>query len=115
MKITIPEGSTIDQIDEILTKKSLIEAGDFKKCTATCDLGFSISTLEGYLFPSTYFINTNNFSSKKFIQRLGLKFRPSSDLHARLNGNTAPCNLRISPQQLIKHQIELLLVSLSGL
>ncbi|MCK5461274.1 endolytic transglycosylase MltG [Candidatus Gracilibacteria bacterium] len=74
MKITIPEGSTIDQIDEILTKKSLIEAGDFKKCTATCDLGFSISTLEGYLFPSTYFINTNNFSSKKFIQRLYRNF-----------------------------------------
>lgn len=70
IKITIPEGSTIDQIDQILTKKLLIERGEFKNCTATCDLGFSISNLEGYLFPSTYFENVKNFSNKKFIQRL---------------------------------------------
>lgn len=70
IKITIPEGSTIDQIDQILTKKSLIERGAFKNCAATCDLGFSISNLEGYLFPSTYFENVNNYSNKRFIQRL---------------------------------------------
>ena len=39
---------------------------------------------------------------KKFIQGLGLKFRPSSDLYALLNGDLAPCNLRISPQELLK-------------
>ena len=38
---------------------------------------------------------------KKFIKGLGLKFRPSSDLHARLNGDLAPCNLRISPQEVL--------------
>jgi len=38
---------------------------------------------------------------KKFIEGLGLKFRPSSDLYARLNGNSAPCNLRISPQEVL--------------
>ncbi|MBU0693067.1 MAG: radical SAM protein [Candidatus Omnitrophica bacterium] len=38
---------------------------------------------------------------KKVVEGLGLKFRPSTDLHARLNGNLAPCNLRISPQRVL--------------
>jgi UPF0755 protein len=70
LKVTIPEGSTIKQIDEILAKKLLIEPGEFEKCTNFCDLGFRIDSLEGYLFPSTYYENIDNFSSKKFIQRL---------------------------------------------
>lgn len=70
IRITIPEGSTIAQIDEILTRKSLIEPGDFVDCTNTCNLGFDIENLEGYLFPSTYFESVKNFSNKKFIQRL---------------------------------------------
>ncbi len=70
IRITIPEGSTIAQIDEILVRKSLIEAGDFIDCANTCDLGFQIEALEGYLFPSTYYESVQNFSSKKFIQRL---------------------------------------------
>ncbi len=39
---------------------------------------------------------------KNFIKGLGLKFRPESDLHARLNGNSAPCNLRILPQEVLR-------------
>lgn len=70
IRITIPEGSTIAQIDEILVRRSLIEAGDFVECANSCDLGFVIDSLEGYLFPSTYFENVQNFSNKKFIQRL---------------------------------------------
>ncbi|MFQ5868241.1 MAG: radical SAM protein, partial [bacterium] len=38
---------------------------------------------------------------QSFIEGLGLKFRPSSDLHARLNGDSASCNLRISPQEVL--------------
>lgn len=38
---------------------------------------------------------------KRFIEGLDLKFRPSSDLHARLNGDLAPCNLRILPQEVL--------------
>jgi len=64
VKITIPEGSTIAQIDEILARKSLIKPGEFIECANFCDLGFRVSSLEGYLFPSTY------FSSKRFITRL---------------------------------------------
>ena len=70
IRITIPEGSTIAQIDEILVRRSLIEPGEFVECANSCDLGFVIESLEGYMFPSTYFENVQNFSNKKFIQRL---------------------------------------------
>lgn len=38
---------------------------------------------------------------KKFIKAKGLKFRASPVLYARLNGDIAPCNLRISPQEIL--------------
>jgi len=70
IRVTIPEGSTIAQIDEILVRKSLIEPGQFVYCTSYCNLGFEIDNLEGYLFPSTYFEGVKNYTNKKFIQRL---------------------------------------------
>jgi len=79
IRVTIPEGSTIKQIDEILAKKMLIEPGEFVDCTNFCDLGFRISSLEGYLFPSTYYVNPNQFSNKKFIQRLYNTFQQQID------------------------------------
>ncbi len=36
---------------------------------------------------------------KKLIESWGLEFRPSIDLHARLDGNLTPCNLRLSPKE----------------
>ncbi len=81
VRITIPEGSTIAQIDAILAKKSFIEPGDFIACTNFCDLGFRVSSLEGYMFPSTYFENPKTFTSKKFVQRLYNTFQQqTSDL-----------------------------------
>jgi radical SAM protein with 4Fe4S-binding SPASM domain len=38
---------------------------------------------------------------KKFVQGLGLRFRPSYDLYARLNGNLTPYNLRINAQDIL--------------
>lgn len=38
---------------------------------------------------------------KMFIEKLGVKFQPSAILHARLDGNPAPVNLRISPQEFL--------------
>ncbi len=70
IKITIPEGSTIAQIDDILAKKSLIEAGELIECTNFCNFSFEIDSLEGQLFPSTYFVNPKTFSEKMFISRL---------------------------------------------
>ncbi len=88
IRITIPEGSTIAQIDEILSRRSLIEPGAFIHCANTCDLGFSIASLEGYLFPSTYFESVQRFSSKKFIQRLYNTFQTQiADLRASVEAS----------------------------
>jgi len=38
---------------------------------------------------------------KGFVEDLGLRFRPSIDLYGRLNGDLAPCNSRISPQEVL--------------
>lgn len=71
IRITIPEGYTIDQIDALLSKKSLIDPGDFTDCAATCDLPFvTTGVLEGYLFPATYYVNPESFSPTSFIRRL---------------------------------------------
>ncbi len=75
VRITIPEGYTIEQIDALLAKKSLTSPGEFKDCTSTCDLGFQVEALEGYLFPSTYFEPYQSFTVRKFIQRLYRTFQ----------------------------------------
>ncbi|MCF7847010.1 MAG: endolytic transglycosylase MltG [Candidatus Gracilibacteria bacterium] len=79
IRVTIPEGSTVRQIDRILAKKALIEPGEFEECANFCDLGFRISSLEGFLFPSTYYVNPTTFSNKKFIQRLYRTFQSQID------------------------------------
>ncbi|MFC1623913.1 radical SAM protein [Candidatus Omnitrophota bacterium] len=38
---------------------------------------------------------------KNFIEGLGLEFRPSSFLHARLDKDSSPCGLRISPEEVL--------------
>jgi len=38
---------------------------------------------------------------KKFVKSLGLRFRPSVFLYGRLDGDLTPCNLRISPQEVL--------------
>ena len=38
---------------------------------------------------------------KKFIEGLGLRFGPNYKLHARLNGDLAPCDLRILPREVL--------------
>ncbi|MBU0981073.1 endolytic transglycosylase MltG [Patescibacteria group bacterium] len=75
LAFTEPEGWTIDDIDARLTELGLIESGDFKKCTLSCEFDYdflpenSIS-LEGYLFPDTYFIDSETFSSESLINQM---------------------------------------------
>ncbi|MFH1355330.1 MAG: radical SAM protein [Candidatus Omnitrophota bacterium] len=38
---------------------------------------------------------------KKLIKGLGLTFRPSTDVYARLNGDLVPCSLRLSPEEIL--------------
>jgi radical SAM protein with 4Fe4S-binding SPASM domain len=38
---------------------------------------------------------------KNFIEDLGITFRPNYTLYARLNGDLAPCDLRLSPEEIL--------------
>ncbi len=72
LAFTIPEGYTIQKIDAKLTANGLIEAGDFIRCAQVCPLKNRPDTLslEGYLFPDTYFLDESSFDTKIFIQTL---------------------------------------------
>lgn len=80
--VTIPEGSTIKDIDKILEKLQLTRSGEFISTTNDFNnyskYGFLEEEklkdlphpLEGYLFPDTYFVTANNFSSESFLSLL---------------------------------------------
>lgn len=58
-KVTIPEGSTLWEIAEILQREGICDKEEFLQLTQDPEVvqlfGFSAPTLEGYLFPDTYF------------------------------------------------------------
>lgn len=78
--LTIPEGSTVSDIDEELVKLDLINAGEFAKAVQNFDdydkYSFLDKTkqkeliypLEGYLFPDTYFLDALNYYNENLIQ-----------------------------------------------
>lgn len=80
--VTIPEGSTIQDIDRILVELSIIQPEDFTIATQnfqTWDKYPFLDSkrqaglphpLEGYLFPDTYYVTTNNFSTEDFLSLL---------------------------------------------
>ena len=80
--VTIPEGSTIVEIDQILSGLNMAPAGEFTKAADSFDLYSKYSfldqeklkklphPLEGYLFPDTYYVSADNFSSELFITQL---------------------------------------------
>ena len=73
VKVTIPEGYTVEQIIKLLAKNGVATEADLLKAAQTADFNYSfidndsedISRLEGYLFPDTYefYVNTKNPAS----------------------------------------------------
>lgn len=88
MIVTVPEGFTVQDIDDLLAEMELITAGDAKDCANTCDfstydflpedtssLAKRGGKLEGYLFPDTYYVPVNDFNVKFFFERMLNAFR----------------------------------------
>lgn len=85
--ITIPEGYTVKNIDQLLAEKGFTEYGDIMACANECDFSsFDFVTehadmavrggkLEGYLFPDTYFVDASDFVPKFFLERMLGVFR----------------------------------------
>ncbi|MDP2625226.1 MAG: endolytic transglycosylase MltG [Candidatus Peregrinibacteria bacterium] len=80
LTVTILEGWTIEQIDDYLYGLGLIEDDGFTYCTENCpfeddwDFLEGSSSLEGYMFPDTYFVDPASFTSEGFIHTLLLTF-----------------------------------------
>lgn len=73
VKVTIPEGYTVEQIIKLLAKNGVASEEDLLKAAKTHNFNYSfidndseeLSRLEGYLFPDTYefYVNTKNPAS----------------------------------------------------
>ncbi len=74
LAFTAPEGWTIEDMDAALTEAGLIEAGAFKDCTVNCEFSYDFlstdQSLEGYLFPDTYFIDSATFKVETLINQM---------------------------------------------
>lgn len=88
MIVTIPEGFTVQDIDNLLTEMELIEKGEAVKCANDCDFETYVflpsetdqladrgGKLEGYLFPDTYYVPVEDFVVKFFFERMLNAFR----------------------------------------
>jgi UPF0755 protein len=71
--ITIPEGFSAFQIAEVLEEKRIVTRSDFLEAVQDPELiqslGFPVQSLEGYLFPDTYFL-TRSMSSHAVVRLL---------------------------------------------
>lgn len=85
--VTIPEGYTVNEIDGRLTELQLILPGEFDKAVKDftqfeaypfidkAQASKLIYPLEGYLFPDTYYVDTQNFKSEDLIQMMLADFK----------------------------------------
>ena len=87
-QVVVPEGYTMDKVASILEKTGLTTRDDFM-CKASdpayvASLGLSGDSLEGYLFPATYYL-PKGISLDGIIKRMVSKYREvmSEDLKAR--------------------------------
>lgn len=80
--VTIPEGTTVQDLDDLLAEKGIARPGDIVACAKTCDFssftflpkiapsGSRGGAIEGYLFPDTYFVIRGDFTPQSFLARL---------------------------------------------
>ncbi len=74
MVVTIPEGWTVEEIDNKLSELGLIQKGDFKQCANKCEFDYEFlegsEGMEGFLFPDTYFVDSGNFVVRDFVGQM---------------------------------------------
>lgn len=85
--ITIPEGSTIEDIADILENEGILKGNDFKK---TCERTEIISTidreaqnLEGFLFPDTYFL-PKGIKPERVVEIMVSRFKEKVDKYVKM-------------------------------
>lgn len=85
--VTIPEGSSIEDIADILKKEGLTEKEDFKKACKNpafiSDFKINAPDLEGFLFPDTYFF-PKGIEPEKIIEIMVMRFREKTMEYIKL-------------------------------
>lgn len=97
--VTIPEGRRLEEVAALFEKQGLGTAQEFIAAASASDYPHAIvqskppaSTLEGYLFPDTYFF-AKNVTPRQFIERLLSTFEERFD--AELRAGAAKQNLTL--------------------
>jgi len=69
--LTIPEGANLKQIGALLSKEGWSSEAEFRAATSDlkflAELGLNSPSLEGYLFPDTYFLERGVFNLRAFL------------------------------------------------
>jgi UPF0755 protein len=78
-KITIPEGLNIYEIADLLERKGVVSGKDFIKKATSADLatkliGKPLSSVEGYLFPDTYYYK-KGVTAEELIDMMTSRFK----------------------------------------
>jgi UPF0755 protein len=72
--LTIPEGASLKQIAAILSKEGWTTETEFRAVTSDpkflAELGLKYPSLEGYLFPETYFLERGVFNLRVFVRNM---------------------------------------------
>ena len=76
IKVTIPEGYTIDQIGELFAKKGIMTKEEYSSCLQNCPFRKQFSflpkrtNLEGYFFPDTYYLQKSQIKPNDIMSML---------------------------------------------
>ncbi len=106
VRVTIPEGFTMQKIAEILEAQGVCSATDFlRACQDRLlldSLGISLNSAEGYLFPDTYEFEIGAEPSA-VIERMVRRFRAvwKELVMSEETADSAPSSLNVSPSTVI--------------
>jgi UPF0755 protein len=89
---TIREGLTLQQVDDYFSKNGILSSGSYTECARNCTIDENFSflhsrpkgqSLEGYLFPDTYFVDLDTINPKSMILRMLDNFDTKLDSELR--------------------------------
>lgn len=77
-RLTVPEGLTMVQVAALAAEKGLADEREFltlcRDQEFICSLGFQVKTLEGYLFPETYYF-VRGTTTREVVKAMTLRFQ----------------------------------------